>query len=94
MSSGGYTPSGIDWRYTANKVRIGPFDAYIVLPPLLLFLLHIQWWTFFLMLGAITLMWTIELFFSVPLSIALRSIRRLAAGNKRPIVPWWKVNRL
>ena len=88
------TNSGIQWRFTACKVRIGPFDAMIVLPPLLLFAMHIKLWTAILLAVVIITMWTIELFFHMPLGIALRAARSFIAGKKRPAVPWWKEQRL
>jgi hypothetical protein len=44
------TASNIQWRYTALKVRVGPFDALVVMPPLLLFLMHVRTWTLILAL--------------------------------------------
>lgn len=92
QSSNG-TPSGIDWRYTAMKVRVGPFDALIVFPPLLFFALNIAWWTFGIAIGVIVAMWLIEIFLRMPLKIVYRSARSKLAGNTRYVVPWWKKNR-
>lgn len=86
--------SGIDWRYTAYKPRLGPFDAYLVFPPILLFAIHVRWSTFFLMLLVIVSMWLVEIFLSMPLKIALRSLRNQMAGSIRPAIPWWKKLRL
>ena len=86
--------SGINWRYTAMKPRIGPFDAYLVFPPLFVFALHIKWWTFFVMVTTILVMWLVEIFLSMPMNVALRTIRSGIAGSIRPAIPWWKKTKL
>lgn len=88
------TASEIEWRYTAKKVRLGPFDASIVTPPFLLFSLHIAWWTFAMMVSAIAILWIIEITLHMPLNVALRSARSFVAGSLRSTVPWWKNNSL
>lgn len=87
------TPSGIDWRYTAMKVRVGPFDVVIVFPPLLFFAMNIAWWTFSVAMGVIVAMWLIEIFLRMPLNIVFKSFRSTMAGNIRYVVPWWKKNK-
>jgi hypothetical protein len=91
---GDFTPSGIEWRFTANKVRLGPFDAFVVIPPLVLFLMYIKFWTFMLALFVICVMWQIEVFLQMPLGVAARTLRRLTTGRRRSVVPWWKVQSL
>lgn len=88
------TPSGIEWRYTAKKVRIGAFDANAIVPPLLLFAMHIKWWTFVLALIVVFSMWILELFFRLPMKEAMRTGRRILAGKHRPVTPWWEERRL
>lgn len=88
------TSSGIQWRFTAYKVRIGPFDAMVVLPPLLLFAMHIKVWTAAILAIVIVTMWVIELFFHMPLGVALRAGRSFIAGKRRSAVPWWRERRL
>lgn len=85
--------SGINWRYTGMKARLGPFDAFLVFPPMLFYAIHIKWWTFFLMLFVIVAMWMIEIFLGMPLNVALRTLRSKLAGDIRPSVPWWKKNK-
>jgi intracellular multiplication protein IcmT len=84
----------IQWRYSAMKVRIGPFDALVVVPPLLLFLMHIRWWTFSLAIGITVIMWIVELYLHMPLGVVYRSLRSSFAGSRRSVVPWWKQKRL
>ena len=93
INIGSGTPSGIDWRYTALKVRVGPFDAVIVFPPLIFFAMNIAWWTFFLAVAVIVSMWLIEIFLKMPLDIVWKTFRSGMAGNIRFVVPWWKKNR-
>lgn len=88
------TNSEIQWRYSAMKVRLGPFDAMVVMPPLVLFFMHIRIWTLVLAIVVIFMMWVIELFLQMPKSVVWRSIRSFLAGNKRSIVPWWKETKL
>lgn len=88
------TLSGIDWRYSAMKPRMGPFDALLVFPPLFAFALHITWITFFVMVMVILIMWLVEIFLSMPMNVALRTLRTKIAGDIRPAIPWWKKSRL
>lgn len=88
------TPSGMQWRYSAMKVRLGPFDATVVAPPLLLFLMHIKIWTFVIAVTVAIAMWIVELYFHMPLGVVRRSIRSFIAGDKRTAIPWWKQNHL
>lgn len=88
------TPSGIEWRYTAKKVRVGAFDANAVVPPMILFAMKIKLWTFGIAAVTIIVMWALEIFFRMPLPEAFRSFRRIAAGSTRNSVPWWELRRL
>lgn len=90
MSNNELQLSGINWRYTAYKARLGPFDANLVFPPIIIFALHISWFTFILMILVIIVMYMVEIFMSMPLRIALRSLRNSAAGSLRTAIPWWK----
>ncbi len=94
MSYSNNTPSGIEWRYTAKKVRLGPFDAMAVVPPMILFFMNIEIWTFVLAIATIIALWILEIFFRMPMSEARRSFRRMIAGERRSVVPWWQNRRL
>ena len=93
MSFSQGTPSSIDWRYTAMKVRVGPFDAMVVFPPLIIFAMSISWWTFGFAVLVIVVMYMAEVFMRMPLKIVLRSMRSSLAGDIRMVVPWWKKNK-
>lgn len=88
------TPSGIEWRYTAKKVRLGPFDANAVVPPLILFAMNIKLWTFILAMVTILALWVLEIFFRMPMGDAVRSLRRIVAGARRSVTPWWQQKHL
>lgn len=94
QSSSDIPSTGINWRYTSMKVRIGPFDALIVFPPLMFFAMKIAWWTFTVAAVVIISMWMIEIFLRMPLKIVYRSLRSKLAGSIRYVVPWWKKNKL
>ncbi|WP_321820758.1 MULTISPECIES: IcmT/TraK family protein [unclassified Burkholderia] len=47
----------MSWAAAAGTTKLGPFPAYLVFGPLLLFLTHIRWWTFVVMLIAIATLW-------------------------------------
>lgn len=88
------TPSGIDWKYTSMKVRIGPFDAVIVFPPLLIFALKISYFTLGIAISVIICLWMIEIFLKKPIKIVYKSFRSSLAGNTRAVVAWRKKHRL
>lgn len=80
------------WRDSARIVRIGPFD-YRAVFPLVLFLLHIRWWTFGLAVFSVLLFGILERFgFSV--SVARRFVRVFVSGKTKPAVAWWRKRRL
>src|SRR5512147_1210349 len=83
-----------DWRYTTRKVRVGPFDAMVVIPFFLMFIGYAKPWTFGLLICVVALLWMIELFLSMPIMVVLRTVRCFVAGRRRSAVPWWKVKSL
>ena len=67
------------WRESARSVRLAFMSVYVVLP-LLLFLLHIRWWTLGVLVATIIVMTVIERFgFSPP--VAALALRALIAGR-------------
>lgn len=79
-------PANAHWRNSARHPRLFMMDAYAAFP-LLLFLLHIRWWTFFLAIMAAIFFATLERFgFTIP--VFLRLFRTFLAGPKRPARPW------
>jgi intracellular multiplication protein IcmT len=67
------------WRDTGRQLKLFIFNAYVAVP-LLLFLLHIRWWTLFLLLMTVAGMAYIERKgFTVP--VALLALRAWIAGR-------------
>ena len=80
------------WRETMRPARFLIFDARAAWA-LLLFIVHIEWWTLFI---AITVMSTLLLFERKGLTVAaaMLAIRAWFAGRLRPATPWWKRRKL
>ncbi len=77
------------WRDSARSARFFMVDAKAAFP-LLLFLVHIRWWTFWVAIATMTFFWILERFnFSVP--IFLRFMRSFCAGKIRHAESWWRV---
>lgn len=80
-------PANAHWRDSARSPKLFFMDAYAAFP-MLLFLLHIRWWTFFLCLGVIAFFVILEKFgFTVP--VFKRWLRVFFAGPHRNSRPWY-----
>jgi intracellular multiplication protein IcmT len=79
------------WRFTSSPVRFFIVDAR-ALVPLLLFILHIQWWTFYVAIVGVVLFGALE-WAGLTAPVAWRTCRRLIVGPVRPCVPAWKKRR-
>ncbi len=80
-------PQNAHWRDSARTPKLFFMDAYSAFP-LLFFILHIRWWTFFTCIAAIAFFVILEKFgFTVP--VFRRWIRAFFAGNHRTPRPWW-----
>lgn len=76
------------WRDTARPARFF-FVDYRAAFPLLLFLLHIEWWTFFLAVAFTLFLGLIERYgFSV--TVFFRFLRATLAGRKKSARAWWR----
>jgi intracellular multiplication protein IcmT len=80
------------WRNTMLPVRLYIMDAR-ALVPVLIFLLHWRWATFYLAGGGIAVFTVLE-WFGLTFPAAIRTIRRMIVGRLRPAVPAWKKRRL
>jgi intracellular multiplication protein IcmT len=76
------------WRDSARRPRIFIIDARATFP-LVLFLLHIQWWTAIVAVIA-TLFFAILQRYFFTLEVFLRWLRSLMAGPRKMAMPWWK----
>ena len=67
------------WRESARPARLAFMSAYVGIP-LMLFLLHIRWWTFGVLVATIIVMTVIERFGYTP-PVALLALRAWMAGK-------------
>lgn len=67
------------WRDSARGLRLYFMSAHVV-APMFLFLLHIRWWTFFVLVASIATMNIIERFGFTP-PVAMLALRALVAGK-------------
>lgn len=76
------------WRDSARSARFFLVDARAA-APLLLFLLHIRYWTFTIAIISMLFFAILERYgFTVP--VFLRSVRSFLAGPRKVAAPWWK----
>lgn len=75
------------WRDSARPSRFLFFDIKAVFP-MLLFLLHIELWTFIVAIVA-TLFFTILNRYGFSVEVFLRWFRSLLAGPRKMAIPWW-----
>lgn len=50
----------MSWSHSSGTTKLGPFPAYLVFGPLLLFFTHIRWWTAAVMLISIVILWILH----------------------------------
>ena len=75
------------WRDSARPAKFFIFDAKAAFP-LLLFLLHIEVWTFVLALSAMFFFTTLNRF-GYSTIVFLRYARSFFAGKRKMAIPWW-----
>lgn len=76
------------WRDTSLKARFFIMDIFAAIP-LVIMLLHVEWWTFYMAITVTTFLGVIEHFgFSIP--VIWRMARSSLAGRVRSSKPWWK----
>lgn len=79
---------GAHWRDSARPLRFFIID-YRATFPIVLFFLHIRWWSFWLMLVLVIFFSIIDRYgFTVP--VFMRWLRGLFAGRHKFSRPWWK----
>lgn len=82
------TPVQAHWRDSARSARFFIIDARAAFP-LLLFLLHIQWWSFTLSVVTMAFFGLLERY-GFSLTVFLRWLRSILAGPRKVAIPWWK----
>lgn len=75
------------WRDSARSPKFFIFDAKAAFP-LLLFLLHIRWWTFIVAVVA-WLIFTYLNYRGFSMEVFLRWLRSILAGKRKIAIPWW-----
>jgi intracellular multiplication protein IcmT len=76
------------WRDSARVTRFWIFDATAAFP-LVLFLLHIRWWSFIVAVLTMIFLSILSRYgFTVP--IFLRWLRSTLAGPRKFAIPWWR----
>ena len=82
-----YSPNA-HWRDSARQTRFFIVDARCAFP-LILFLLHIRWWTLITAVTAMCFFGLLERYgFTVP--VFLRWFRSTLAGPRKIAYPWWR----
>lgn len=77
-------------HYITRRPRLGPVDAQIVYP-LLLLLIHPRIWTLYIFVGMVLFLWYLSKK-GVNVMMMARIIRRYLVGNKRQIRSPWRVH--
>ncbi|OGT52830.1 MAG: phosphoesterase [Gammaproteobacteria bacterium RIFCSPHIGHO2_12_FULL_41_15] len=76
------------WRDSARSVRFFIWDGKTAFP-MLLFLLHIQWWT--LIVAVITMLFfTLLNRYGFSIDVFGRWFRSVIAGSRKIAIPWWE----
>ncbi|OGT64732.1 MAG: phosphoesterase [Gammaproteobacteria bacterium RIFCSPHIGHO2_12_FULL_45_9] len=76
------------WRDSARSVRFFIWDGKTAFP-MVLFLVHIQWWTLWIALGA-TLFFTVLRYYGFTMDVFGRIVRNFFAGARKIAIPWWE----
>jgi len=79
------------WRDTMLAVRLGPFDARVLVTSVV-WLAHMRWWTFIVALVGALVFSALE-WLGLSLPALVRTLRRLVIGRTRPAVPFRKKRR-
>ena len=80
--------AGAHWRDSARPAKLFFIDASAAFP-LLLFLVHIEIWTFILAV-LFVVFFTILNRYGYNLRVFLRIARGFFAGSRKVVVPWWR----
>ncbi len=79
------------WRDSGRTPRFFMIDARSFFP-MIIFLLHIRWWTFFVALGVALFFGIIE-HYGFSTIVFLRALRSMLAGKIKVVRPWWREER-
>ena len=75
------------WRDSSRDIKFFLIDAKASFA-LILFLMHIEWWTLWVATGA-TVFFTVLNYFGFSIMTFFRWGRNLMSGNRKIAIPWW-----
>ncbi|PIZ04172.1 MAG: phosphoesterase [Gammaproteobacteria bacterium CG_4_10_14_0_8_um_filter_38_16] len=78
---------GAHWRDSARPIKFFMWDGRAAFP-VVIFLMHIAWWTFVLTVVLIIFFSILNRYGFTP-TVFGRWLRTLVAGNRKMAVPWW-----
>ena len=76
-----------NWRDTGRPSKLWLFNSSATFP-LLIWLFHIQWWTFILAISVMTF-FTVLGYYGFTIYVFGRFVRSTVAGKRRIATPWW-----
>ncbi len=79
------------WRDSGRIPRFFMIDARACFP-LLLFIIHIRWWTFFTAFSVVAFFGIIE-HYGFSTIVFMRATRSFLAGSIKIVRPWWREDR-
>ncbi len=79
------------WRDTMLVVRLGPFDARVLVTSLV-WLAHMRWTTFYVAVAGALVFSALE-WLGLSLPALVRTLRRRVVGRTRPAIPYRKKRR-
>ena len=75
------------WRDSARPVKFFMWDGRVAFP-VVIFLMHISWWTFAITFISIIFLSILNRYGLSPI-VFLRAFRSFIAGKRKIAVPWW-----
>lgn len=80
-------PPDANWRDSARSIKFFIWDGKVMFP-LIIFFVHIRWWTLILAVGAIIFFTILNRFGFTPI-VFYRWFRSKLAGKRKISMPWW-----
>jgi len=80
------------WRDSARTPRFFVIDGRAAFP-MLFFLIHLHWWTFYVTVTATAFFGLVE-HYGYTLTVFFRMLRTFLAGSVKQTKPWWREERM
>jgi intracellular multiplication protein IcmT len=80
------------WRDSARIPRFFVIDGRAAFP-MLIFLVHMRWWTFYATFGVTAFFGLVE-HYGYTVTVFLRLFRTALAGKVKQVKPWWREERM